>query len=129
MYTDTTLKDIRIIKGNYDKSEIIVRQSGGCDLITGFCLTTTIHSSFQTGKTYLLFLRQKQDVYTGFGGCGGKYLLRSDPRLQDVQIEAVADAIVNSDDAKWEEFLLNLYSATPIEVSPGTPGPYPGTPQ
>src|SRR3972149_1057069 len=102
LFTYTTIGDIDAVKGDLlSGTNLKAKQIGGCDTFTGYCLYTSIMSPFKIGEKYLLFLRPamkyrpspaepppssfgrnvtkeldevEEGVYSGFSGCGGKYL-------------------------------------------------------
>ena len=148
IFTYTTIGDIDVVKGSLTSATFEAKQTGGCDLLTGYCLYTSVMSPFEIGKKYLLFLQPavkyqptpaepppsifeekgttkageiEKGVYSGFGGCGGKYLLD-----ETISNTAVKEIVSSGDEARWQTFLGTLpRGETQDGVSPqptGSPG-------
>ena len=145
IFTYTTIGDIDVVKGSLTGVTLEAKQTGGCDLLTGYCVYTSVMSPFEIDKKYLLFLQPtmkyqptpeepppsefrdkgttslgeiEAGVYSGFSGCGGKYLLS-----ETISNAEVKEIISSGDEARWQTFLGTLpRGETKNNVSPQPTG-------
>ncbi len=141
IFTYTAIGDIDVMKGSLTGATLEAKQTGGCDLLTGYCVYTSVMSPFEIDKKYLLFLRPatkyqptpaepppasfgeketkklgeiEEGIYSGFSGCGGKYLLSG--AISSAEIKEI---ILSGDEARWQTFLGTLSRGeTQDNVSP-----------
>lgn len=130
IFTYATIDDIDVVKGSLTSAILEAKQTGGCDLLTGYCVYTSVMSPFEIGKKYLLFLQPavkyqqtsvepppstfgekgtvksgeiEEGVYGGFDGCGGKYLLS-----ETISNSEIKEIISSGDETRWQTFLGTL---------------------
>lgn len=142
-FTYTIISEIEIMKGRLEAPTLQVKQAYGCDIVSGYCVMSSMTSKFELGNRYILFLQPslkntaddlstpgiddpsnnnpspgipydvEQGVYI-FSNCVGKYLLSD-----EIYAEQIKEIINSHNESRWVEFLQKLYGEVTQSGSPG----------